>query len=476
LASFYSDETSAAPRAYRIGAAYEPYLSTMVGLSRAGAASLPTMDTGRMASVLLVGSQRGGRSAPISRLGVRWITIEQNAKNARLFTNNTWHATDALDLTLGVRYTREEKTLDSDYRQSQRQPGCGRMLGNPTRGGGALIAHRGAAAGGQLAACREADRQASSCLPWANALHNGRAIPPEARREEWSGTLKAAYRWNEHADDIRLGARGYKAGGFNLDRVQSSDGLPAAAAGVAPVDDTSFPGEFVDSYELGAKTTWADGNLLINATLFHQTYKDFQLNSFLGTSFVVALDPRGGIAGPGFRDPVAAQGPARLMLQGGVMYADTKYADHIPGADFANAAPPANPGPLYKLPGRQMAIRPKWSISASATYDGISAPTWSGTSTSARSIRPSTTVVRTWTPKSSRRRTPWPTHGWASVRATSAGGRTVEPEPLQPDYYQVAFDGPLQAVGSSRPGDPVNTYDAFPGAPRTYGMTFRVSY
>src|SRR3546814_12325278 len=82
-------------------------------------------------------------------------------------------------------------------------------------------------------------------------------------------------------------ARGYKAGGFNLDRVQSSNGLSSGTAGITPVDDTSFPGEFVDSYELGARTTWADGNLLLNATLFHQTYTDFQLNSFLGTSFVV---------------------------------------------------------------------------------------------------------------------------------------------------------------------------------------------
>src|SRR3546814_18309985 len=75
-------------------------------------------------------------------------------------------------------------------------------------------------------------------------------------------------------------ARGYKAGGFNLDRVQSSNGLSSGTAGITPVDDTSFPGEFVDSYELGARTTWADGNLLLNATLFNKTYTDFQLNRF----------------------------------------------------------------------------------------------------------------------------------------------------------------------------------------------------
>ena len=37
---------------------------------------------------------------------------------------------------------------------------------------------------------------------------------------------------------------------------------------------------------------------------------------------------------------------------------------------------------------------------------------------------------------------------------------------LDEDYVQVGFDGPLQAVGSPSPGDPMNTYNAFLGAPR----------
>src|SRR3546814_20515687 len=85
----------------------------------------------------------------------------------------------------------------------------------------------------------------------------------------------------------RAAARGYKGGGFNLDRVQSSNGLSSGGTGSLPVNDTSFGGEFVDRYELGAKTTWADGSLLHNATLFHQKYDDCQLNRCLRTSFVV---------------------------------------------------------------------------------------------------------------------------------------------------------------------------------------------
>ena len=44
------------------------------------------------------------------------------------------------------------------------------------------------------------------------------------------------------------------------------------------------------------------------------------------------------------------------------------------------------------------------------------------------------------------------------------------------EYVQVGFDGPLQAVGSPQPGDPMNTYNAFLGAPAMFGVTLRVAY
>src|SRR5690606_10376274 len=121
---------------------------------------------------------------------------------------------------------------------------------------------------------------------------------------------------------------------FNLDRVQSAAGNSASGPGITPVDDTSFVGEFVDSFELGAKTTWADGSLLLNATLFHQEYEDFQLNSFLGTSFVVRSIPKvtsSGVASEILWQPRAVPG---LMLQGGVMYTKTEFGNNIPGVDF----------------------------------------------------------------------------------------------------------------------------------------------
>src|SRR5690606_30317501 len=71
------------------------------------------------------------------------------------------------------------------------------------------------------------------CLPWANALHNAPARDTfqENEEKEWSGTLKAAYRWSENVMTYLSAARGYKGGGFNLDRVQTADGDSASGAG-----------------------------------------------------------------------------------------------------------------------------------------------------------------------------------------------------------------------------------------------------
>lgn len=170
--------------------------------------------------------------------------------------SDDWHATDALDFTLGLRYTRETKDLHSVYTNPNGSPGCASYFG-PTGVSAAAIGRIAAALtarGVPFASLPAANQQALisnivgySCLPWANAMHNGRVTDQSRSENEWSGTVKAAYRWNEHAMTYLSYARGYKAGGFNMDRVQSSTGLSSGGAGITPVNDTSFPGEFVDS-------------------------------------------------------------------------------------------------------------------------------------------------------------------------------------------------------------------------------------
>ncbi len=447
---FYADEDLKRNDSYSIGAAYEPYLSTAVLGQIASRFPAGTVNMANAATFL---SQAAGRPFGSNFAGLGALDrYKQNSSSVALFTNNTWHATDKLDLTLGLRYTKENKELDSVYSNPNGGLGCGAALGNPARVGQAL-----AARGVPVAALGALVPQVVGfmCLPWANRLHNGRVTNQERDEKEWSGTIKAAYRWNEHVMGYASAARGYKAGGFNLDRVQSSNGLSAGTAGITPVNDTSFPGEFVDSYELGAKTTWAGGNLLLNATLFHQTYSDFQLNSFLGTSFVVRSIPE--VVSQGIDTEILWQpGIKGLMLQGGVMYADTKYGnDPLPDADLA------------KLPGARASFAPLWSASASVTYQWdfgssligranigakYSSDYNTGSDLDPEKGQEAYTVVnaRVGIGAKSRR---WMVEAWALNL-------------FDEEYKQVGFDAPLQT----------GSWNAFLGAPRTYGVTLRVMY
>ncbi len=496
---FYADEDLDRNESYRFGSAYEPYLSTLVGqnvLASVAAGIKPLGLTVNQANPAIFLSQVSGKPYGTNYTGLGALDhYKQNAKSVALFTNNTWHATEVLDLTLGLRYTQEDKKLDSLYSNPNGSIGCGSALANPAARVSAALAARinnfallppatQAAVLNSLVPAVAPQLLGFMCLPWANALHNGRNTHQERDESEWTGTLKAAYRWNPNVMTYASAARGYKAGGFNLDRVQSANGLSSAGAGITPVNDTSFPGEFVDSYELGTKTTWAGGNLLLNATLFHQTFSDFQLNSFLGTSFVVRSIPK--VTSRGVDTEILWKTAAieGLMLQGGVTYAKTENGNTIPGCDFVgpgetSAACPSI-GALYKLPGSQVSFAPELSASAALTYEwGLSAGVLARFNIGAKYMSEFNTGSDLDVEKQQ--------DAYTVVNARLGVGPSDRSWSIElwalnifdTDYVQVGFDGPLQAVGTPLPNaqhtaaDPLNTYNAFLGAPATYGVTFR---
>jgi len=444
VGGFYADENLKRNEAYRVGSAYEPYLSIAL-LSRIN----PALAASPTAPLFL--SQASGRPFGTVFAGLSANDrYEQESKSVGLFTNNTWHATEALDLTLGLRYTREKKELSSRYSNPNGGLGCAAMLANPAQVVGALVA-RGLTVAQASAAAPSV--VGFACLPWTNVRHNGRSTDQEREEKEWSGTFKAAYRFNDHVMAYFSAARGYKAGGFNLDRVQSNTGLSSGTSGIVPVNDTSFPGEFVDSYELGAKTTWLGGNLLLNATLFHQEYTDFQLNSFLGTSFVVRSIPK--VTSQGLDAELLWQ-TGGWMVQTGLTYADTQYGDDLlPDADLA------------LLPGSRPSFAPEWSATASVGYDWkIGGSLKAGAHIGAKYM----SEYNTGSDLDPQKNQEGYTLGNARFTIGSRNNRwSVElwsQNITDAEYYQVGIDAPLQT----------GTWNAFLGAPRTYGMTLRLKY
>jgi outer membrane receptor protein involved in Fe transport len=456
VGAFLADERLTNRANFYYGNDYEQYLGRLLSRSAAnpaGVANFIALLLNRAPNTSFAGGQ-----------GLR-DRYDQRATTVALFTNDTWHVTDAFEITAGLRYTSEEKTLDTYQTNTDGGVGCGTAL---SAAGQARIASIvGAAATPTVIG--------NLCLPWANALFNGRGTKQSRTDKEWSGTVKASYRFSPEVFSYASFARGYKGGGFNLDRTQSSNGLPSGGSGVTPIYDTSFPAEFVDSYEVGLKNTLFHRTVLLNISAFYQKFTDFQLNTFLGTSFVVRSIPE--VKSKGVDADFLWFTPIKgLMVQSGFTYADTKYGNQPIPNDPGNA--------LALLPGNRLSLAPKYSASGSLTYEtpmgdnlkarfNIGAKYSSSYNTGSDLFPPK--VQKAYTVVNGR------------VGLGSADDHwTVElwaQNLLNEKYMQVAFNGPLQgSSGLSATQSTYNaaldtvTYDAFLGAPRTYGVTLRSKF
>lgn len=386
---------------------------------------------------------------------------DQESTSFAFFTNNTWRVTDQFDITLGLRYTMDDKSLSGLQTNTNGNGGtCGAALANAGAIGAVLGANTPTILG-------------NFCLPWANIAFNNRAVSESFDDGELSGTIKAAFRLNPSIMTYVSYARGYKSFGYNLDRVQT---------GITPNASLFFPSEMVDSYELGVKMTLLDRTLLLNATYFDQTFENFQLNTFLGTAFVVESIPeltsRGIDADMVWFTPI--QG---LSFQGGVTYTDAKYGNFT-AADMTS---PGNFAQLSLLPGARASFAPEWSATGSINYErnlagglraGFSlAAKYMGDYNTGSDLLPAkqqnafTTMNGRFMIGTEDER--WTAEFWVQNLTDKEYVQVVYNAPLQGS----AFQGTVQPNGTFyNPALDTQTYDAYLGQPRTYGATLRFRY
>ncbi|MBU4436191.1 MAG: TonB-dependent receptor, partial [Alphaproteobacteria bacterium] len=455
VGTFLADERLATKANFLYGNDYEQYLGRLLSASAApgGVANFISLLTGRAPNTTFTPGQ-----------GL-YDAYNQRAKTIALFTSNSYQFTDAFSITAGLRYSIDKKDLSTNQSNSDGGVGCGVAL---TGAGQARIASIvGAAATPTIVG--------NLCLPWANPLFDKRHTDQARTDKEWSGTVKAAYRFSPEVFSYASYARGYKGGGFNLDRTQSSNGLPSGGTGVAPIYDTSFNGEFVDSFEIGVKNTLFNRSVLLNFTGFYQKFTDFQLNTFLGTSFKVVSIPE--VTSQGVDADFLWFTPVRgLTVQSGFTYAKTEYGSQKIPNDAGNA--------LALLPGSRLSLAPEYSASGSLTYehpvgDNLKARFNIGAKYSSEYI----TGSDLFPPKKQ--------DAFTVVNARIALGDASEAWTLElwgqnildEQYTQVGFNGFLQGSSGLSATNPTYvpakdtiTYDAFLGAPRTYGVTLRAKF
>ena len=313
----------------------------------------------------------------MANVGTTIDTYNQNSRNWALFTHNIVHITDTIDVTLGLRYTDERKKFDALFGNNNTACTANQAALTPFLTNAGLAAVAGGIIG-------------LSCQGNSTAELNGVAINSRRHESEFSGTAILSWR---PTDDLLLYtsyARGYKAGGFNLDRsaLKSPIATFAAVGGAqALVGNLQFDPEIVDAYEIGAKYSTRQFSLSVAA--FRQDFQNFQLNTFNGTVFLVqTVNGCGTSLGGADRDASAATGsctasdvtygvraqgveleaslvPARnFRMAAGLTWTDTSYNDNLVGNRLGAPLDPA----LRKLPGDNLSNAPEIVATGSVTW------------------------------------------------------------------------------------------------------------
>ena len=409
--------------------------------------------------------------AQVTDLGGTGDVYNQTSENFAFFTHNIFAVTDTIDLTLGLRYTNETKDFDATF--SNDNTICAQNRGLLS---GLLTTPLAGLAGGLIAL---------SCQGNSTAELDGVSLADTRDEDEFTGT--AILSWKPDPDLLVYGSysRGYKAGGFNLDRSALSNPLFLNVAALDPAN-LQFEEETVDAFEIGLK--YATPTFGVSLAGFRQEFTNFQLNTFNGSVFLVQnvnscetdlngadLDTSAatgacapdevapGVVSQGFELETYLRPSADIDVTFGVTYADTSYEDDLIGDDSGSPLDPA----LRLLPGDNLSNAPELVATSSFTWtpplgnsgmEGlffINARFTGDYNTGSDLLfgkeQDSFVVVngRVGVTNIADR---FAIEGWVSNL-------------FDVDYTQVAFNTPFIA--------PQQTYSAFLAEPRTYGITVR---
>ena len=423
--------------------------------------------------------------------------FKQKGKNYAIFTHNIFKITDQLSLTLGARYTIDKKNLSADLNSTSV---CANYIANIVRLQ-TLAATAGANPGGNgglnAAIAGLANALATQVLtplgqaPCILNSVNGNFGGGRNKEDKLSGTVVLSYKPMDRLLTYASYSRGYKGGGFNLDRAGLNPNAP-------DLNDLRFRPEINNAFEIGAK--YNGRGIDVNLAIFHEAFRDFQLNTFNGINFVVENinscshnlngadtdnNPATGACDGKLRSGVVSQGfeleaftrPIRnVQWNAGLVMADTKYRHNLVGA---NGVPLTNA--LFQLPGRQISNAPKWTGTTSIAWtppiggSGIRGLIYADARYMSKFNTGSDLDIEKTQKGFALFNGRIGIHGPDDAWGVEFWGQNL----FDKHYIQVGFDAPVQGSGTTRAVEagfiPAATqlYGAFLGEPRTFGVTLR---
>lgn len=262
--------------------------------------------------------------------GIGIADLEVDTKNWAAFGETTWDIAGNWRLILGGRYTKDEL----DFLLARTQEGL--ALGLPA----------------------EAD-----------------STPGSTDEDDFSGKLALQWDYNDVGMIYLSFTQGYKGPAFDI----GFDTDPVELPRVEP--------ETSDSWEFGLKTSLFDGQVRLNAALFHSVYEDFQSEAFFDPDGIpdcpdeepncrpdddpgdIILINAGKVTTHGLEVDFLAQVTENLRLTGGLAFIDAKIDDY-PGGPCSGGQILRGecPNGLQDLSGGDLPFSPDWKVSLAASY------------------------------------------------------------------------------------------------------------
>lgn len=346
--------------------------------------------------------------------------FQQDLTSTGVFAQGTFNVSETFSITVGGRYTRDEK--DGLFIQTAPNAVIGSLF------------------------------RAPESVP--DLVSNDSAFT-------W--LLNGSWFINEDTMLFATASTGFKGGGFN-----------SGGAGVALGRDARiFTAEDSTNYELGVKTKFWDGRATANVTLYVTELDDFQDRSFDGITFLTRN--AGKRTQRGLEADVILNPVDELMLFGGLSYLDAEFDSFDTASPLPGSTTPQN------LSGRRPHFSPEWQGSFVADWRrpfGNAGLEWfvrpEYTYVGEQNIGANTNV----NPQSIQ-----DGYGLFNLRVgigaadgrwhVAAFGRNLGDE----GYCQVIFDQPLgEQFGAVDPVANTVTQRCVVGDPRTYGLSVRINY
>jgi iron complex outermembrane recepter protein len=222
-----------------------------------------------------------------------------NTKAWAIYAQLDYDLTDALKLTVGGRYTREQKDISRFFR----------INFDPANGIFIPLVIANIAAGDV----------------------------PDATFSDFSPTATLAYAISDNVNVYARYARGFKSGGFNGETNLFAAPTAACPTGALELCNPYRP-EIVNSYELGLKTQLLDNRLIFNVAAFRNDSTDMQLSVFTATTGAASvIQNAAGARIQGIEFEAVARPVDTVTINASLAFLDPSYQSFIDGGvDVSN--------------------------------------------------------------------------------------------------------------------------------------------